>query len=71
MELKNEVQLLLFYRLTLYRMSSDEEKSTSPVLPKETVRGSSVSSDHQVGKKQAHLVYYHGIYLTKNNYEEI
>ncbi|XP_030326737.1 centrosomal protein POC5 isoform X2 [Strigops habroptila] len=28
-------------------MSSDEEKSTSPVLPKDTVRGSSVSSDLQ------------------------
>ncbi|XP_032865076.1 centrosomal protein POC5 isoform X2 [Tyto alba] len=28
-------------------MSSDEEKSTSPVLPKDSVRGSSVSSDLQ------------------------
>ncbi|KAM9588139.1 centrosomal protein POC5 isoform 3-T4 [Morphnus guianensis] len=28
-------------------MSSDEEKSTSPVLPKDSVRGSSVSSDIQ------------------------
>jgi len=51
LELKNEVQLLLFYILTLCRMSSDEEKSTSPVLPKDSVRGSSVSSDLQVGKE--------------------
>ncbi|XP_009882553.1 PREDICTED: centrosomal protein POC5 [Charadrius vociferus] len=29
-------------------MSSDEEKSTSPVLPKDSVRGSSVSSDLQI-----------------------
>ncbi|XP_074668579.1 centrosomal protein POC5 isoform X3 [Strix aluco] len=34
-------------RLTLCRMSSDEEKSTSPVLPKDSVWGSSASSDLQ------------------------
>ncbi|XP_050185112.1 centrosomal protein POC5 isoform X4 [Myiozetetes cayanensis] len=39
--------LLLFYRLTLCRMSSDEEKSTSPVLPKDSVPDSSLSSDLQ------------------------
>lgn len=65
LELKNEVQLLLFYRLTLCRMSSDEEKSTSPVLPKDSVRGSSVSSDLQVGKRQPHLVHCHGILFGK------
>lgn len=65
LELKNEVQLLLFYRLTLYRMSSNEEKSTSPILPKDSVRGSSVSSHLQVGKRQPHLVHCHGILFCK------
>lgn len=61
LELKSEVELLLLYRLTLCRMSSDEEKSTSPVLPKDSVRGSSVSSDLQVGKKQPYLVHCYNI----------
>lgn len=47
-------------------MSSDEEKSTSPVLPKDSVRGSSVSSDIQVGK-----IHCHNILFGKDNYEEI
>lgn len=65
LELKNEVPLLLFCRLTLCRMSSDEEKSTSPVLPKDTVRDSSVSSDLQVGKRQPHLVRCHCVLFVK------
>uniref|UniRef100_A0A452GMY3 Centrosomal protein POC5 n=2 Tax=Gopherus agassizii TaxID=38772 RepID=A0A452GMY3_9SAUR len=36
-----------FIELSLCRMSSDEEKSSSPVLPKDSDRGSSVSSDLQ------------------------
>ncbi|XP_009478259.1 centrosomal protein POC5 [Pelecanus crispus] len=50
-------------------MSSDEEKSTSPVLPKDSVRGSSVSSDLQI---------FHGMLLfdtfcwcTGDEYEEL
>lgn len=71
LELKNEVQLLLFYRLTLCRMSSDEEKSTSPVLPKDSVRGSSVSSDFQVGRGNLIWFTVMAFYLAKDNYEEI
>lgn len=61
LEVKNEAQFLLFYWLTLRRMSSEEEKSTSPVLPKDSVRGSSVSSDIQVGKGQPHLIHCYSI----------
>uniref|UniRef100_A0A8C0F8F3 Uncharacterized protein n=1 Tax=Bubo bubo TaxID=30461 RepID=A0A8C0F8F3_BUBBB len=46
-------------------MSSDEEKSTSPVLPKDSVWGSSASSDLQVGKRHPHLVHCHGILFDK------
>lgn len=65
LKLKNEVQLLLFYRLTLCRMSSDEEKSTSPVFPNDFVQDSSVSSDPQVGQRQYNLIYCHGILFGK------
>lgn len=34
------------------QMSSDEEESTSPVLPKDSDQGSSVSSELQVIKKK-------------------
>lgn len=46
-------------------MSSDEEKSTSPVLPKDSVQDSSVSSDPQVGKRQYNLIYCRGILFGK------
>ncbi|XP_032531789.1 centrosomal protein POC5 isoform X2 [Chiroxiphia lanceolata] len=41
-------------RLTLCRMSSDEEKSTSPVLPKDSVPDSSLSSDLQDEYEEPH-----------------
>uniref|UniRef100_A0A674J4T1 Uncharacterized protein n=1 Tax=Terrapene triunguis TaxID=2587831 RepID=A0A674J4T1_9SAUR len=46
-------------------MSSDEEKSSSPVLPKDSDRGSSVSSDLQVGQKQLHLNLFYSILFDK------
>lgn len=46
-------------------MSSDEEKSTSPVLPKDFVQDSSVSPDPQVGQRQYNLIYCCGILFGK------
>lgn len=52
-------------------MSSDEERSPSPDLPKDLLQDSSVSSDPQVAQKQYHLIYCHGILFAKDNYKEM